>query len=559
MTTCLDTSTTTTADTATACGADTSPHSAFSIPHSPLGAAAPAPLALSTHFSLTVNGRRIAVHQARVSAIPFNRVWPGHQRPLDQTELASFATFDADFLTPAVLIITLLDDHPRASTFATDAIALRPVAWNLSPAVDRTRRTLTLRLDRPRHFTVEIGGQHHALHLFANPPADYELPAPDSPDLLHFGPGIHHAGLILPRSGQTIHIAEGAIVYGAILVRHADNVRIVGRGILDTSPFLRGQEADETKPGGELFARGLALGIPRENLNYTGNITAIASANLTIDGIILRDSPLWSTNIRNGCRHVTINNLKIIGQWRYNADGINICSSSHIRVSRCFIRSFDDGIIARGTHMLGENTPLHDMRVTDCVIWCDWGRALEVWTGHKSASISRVVYENIQIIRTTHIALGLQVWWGSPDTTVSNIRFEDISIEAHPDALPPHIQEDDNHPYPFPPDTSRAFHIPDLFCANLCNPGEEWQKYFASTPGTTAKRSVYYGCITLKNIRYTGPDTPSPRIIVGSGDDILQIHNIHLENIRINDQASTPPIPLNLTTHSNVQHLTFRS
>lgn len=522
----------------------------------PIGAPVGPELGLSTHFAVKVDGHPIPVHQARVSAVPFNRVWPGHQRPIDQTELASFVSFDADFSRPVTLHITILPGHPRAADFSAASVTLRPAEYALIPQIDHTSRALSVVLDRPRHFTVEIGGQHHALHVFANPPSDYELPETDSPDLIHFGPGVHHAGLILPRSGQTVHLAEGAVVYGAILVHHADHVRVVGRGILDGGPFLRGQEADENKPGGELFARGLALGIPRENLNYTGNITAIDSDDLLIDGVILRDSPLWSVNIRNGCRRVVIRNVKIVGQWRYNADGINICSSSHVRVSDCFIRSFDDCVIARGTHMLGENTPLHDLHVARCVLWCDWGRALEVWTGAKNARISDVVYEDIHIVRATHIALDVFSWWGAPDTTVSNIRFENISIEARADALPPLEQIDDAHVYPQNP--PGVPHVPDLFCANLEDPGEAWRKYFPDTQ-VNAERRVRFRDIVLKNIRYTGPESPPPRIRIGSGDDALQVQGIHLENIRVNPRPTSPSSPLCFTAHGNVRDLVFHS
>jgi hypothetical protein len=47
--------------------------------------------ALSEHYELRVNGQAVPVYACRVSAVPFNQVWPGYQRPLDQTELAGNA------------------------------------------------------------------------------------------------------------------------------------------------------------------------------------------------------------------------------------------------------------------------------------------------------------------------------------------------------------------------------------------------------------------------------------------------------------------------------------
>jgi len=55
---------------------------------------APAGETLSEDYTLRVNGRAVPVYSCRVSAVPFNQVWPGYQRPVDQTELAGFAYWE---------------------------------------------------------------------------------------------------------------------------------------------------------------------------------------------------------------------------------------------------------------------------------------------------------------------------------------------------------------------------------------------------------------------------------------------------------------------------------
>jgi len=46
-------------------------------------------------YEVRVNGQPVELNTARVSAVPLNRRWPGHQREREQSELINFLSLSA--------------------------------------------------------------------------------------------------------------------------------------------------------------------------------------------------------------------------------------------------------------------------------------------------------------------------------------------------------------------------------------------------------------------------------------------------------------------------------
>ena len=65
---------------------------------------------LCDDYAVTVDGLEAPVWSCRVSAQPFNRIWPGYQRSLDQTELSGFATWQTNEKTNRVVVTVKRDD-----------------------------------------------------------------------------------------------------------------------------------------------------------------------------------------------------------------------------------------------------------------------------------------------------------------------------------------------------------------------------------------------------------------------------------------------------------------
>ncbi|MFA6815007.1 MAG: glycosyl hydrolase family 28 protein [Lentisphaeria bacterium] len=365
-------------------------------------------------MKVQLNNKDIVVYDTFVSKYPIDQVWNGYQREKSQRARAYFATFDIDGKSVLELKFT---------TKIVPDIRIRPGKLNLDfLKVDDF--TLTMNLEKPCQFVVENGDE--VIHVFCNEVFHYEQKSDD----LYFGPGVHDVGVLALKSGQRVCLDEGAIVYGAIVGYKVENVEVVGRGILDSSKLLRLHEAKSDEPGGEVlnYFKGLGYGV--KEVVVCGNLALWNCKNIKISGIILVDSPSWSVITRNGCKDIVFDNIKIVGQWRYNSDGIDICTSENVLVQNCFVRSFDDCLVVRAPYLYGENAPCKKIRFEHCVLWCDWGKNLEIWCGEKECVITDVLFEDLYLIKITHYAMSITTTYGSASTRVKNIRYRNIFLDS---------------------------------------------------------------------------------------------------------------------------------
>ncbi len=389
-------------------------------------------------YRVFLDEEEIPVYSARTSKIPFNRVWEGSQRPLEQTDISYFVTFDVR--KPLKLRIDVSEDALRN-------VEIRPYEFGLShtESISENGGTITIQIDRPRLFTVEINGLQSTLAVFANPPYVYESRKGD----IVFKKGVHHAGLIVPESGERVILEEGAVVYGAIYIKDSENVTVEGRGILDCSPYRRGNDMHRTEENSVVQKALKNRGLSDVDCYYSGIVTVYNSKNVVLDGIILRDSPMWTLIVRNGCRNVCMNNIKIIGQWRYNSDGVDICNSRACILQDSFVRSFDDCVVVRAPYLDGEEGECSDIVVRNNVLWCDWGKNLEIWSGHKDSHIHSVVFSDNYLIHVCMTAVSVDTWYGSESIRTENVVYENLSVYADENAYAPQYQGSDTQSFDY--------------------------------------------------------------------------------------------------------------
>ena len=454
-----------------------------------------------------IGDRELALHTVRVSKVPFNKFWAGEQRSVSQSEEAYFVSFDMD--SPVVIEIEIGRDF--------DSYEIRPLSKELTKK--QSGRRISISVNEPMQCTLEVDGRHHALHIFANPVSK----KPDG-DIIYYGKGEHKADLIWLKSNQTLYIDEGAMVHGIVYAKDAENVRIMGRGVLDASPYRRGN--DDHAGGREVIDDLLSRGFTSVDMKYHGNIVLNHCKNCLIEGVVLCDAPMWSAIIRNDSENITVDNIKIVGQWRYNADGINICTSKNVTVKNSFVRSFDDCIITRGAYLEGERGNVENVLVENCVLWCDWGKSLETWCGHKPTEIKNVTFRNNCLIHLNAVAMNITVWYGSNHSVVDNVLYENIFIDLDEKYLFNAMESCDN-----PVFEEKFGHIPRALSVRVERLGKmlDLGSQRCEEVEDLSYFDVSFSNITYKNVRYYGKGDALPTVIKKHSE----IHR--LENIRAVD------------------------
>jgi hypothetical protein len=313
---------------------------------------------------------------------------------LDKPQDASMAYFD---FSGAVEVFV------QKNNGNVQSVKIRPSSYEIKPVLNGNSITFTL--TEPRKISIEFDGDKlHNLHLFANP-IETERPDPNDPNVVYFGPGVH-----MPKdlpgeafnisSGKTVYIAGGAIVRGKLLCDKVENVRIIGRGIIDQPQ--RGVEIRH-------------------------------SSNVTIDGIIVVN-PKHYTVFAGGSDHLTIRNLKSFSASSWS-DGLDFMSCSDVTIDDVFMRNSDD-CIAVYAHRWEFYGDVKNYSVTNSTLWADVAHPINIGvhgnTEKTGEVIENLLFKNIDILEQDEddpSAEGCMAIQAADMNLVRNVRFEDIRVD----------------------------------------------------------------------------------------------------------------------------------
>ena len=317
------------------------------------------------------------------------------QVDLDKPQDASMVQFDMG--SPVEVMV-------KKNNGTVREVAIRPLNNNI--ACRQVQNAVFFTLDKPQNLSVEFNGDRlHNLHLFANP-MEEEVYSEEAKGVMFFGPGIHRPkdlpnNQIRIPSNTTVYLAPGAVLKAKLLVDNAENVRIIGRGILDHP--VRGIEITDAK-------------------------------NVLIDGITVVNTEHY-TVFGGGSSEIVIRNLKTFSckSW---SDGIDMMCCRKVLVDNVFLRTGDD-CIALYNHRWNWWGGSSDITVRNSVLWADVAHPINVG-GHGDPDsltgevIENLTFHNIDILEHDEddpLYQGCMTVDCGDKNWVRNVLFEDIRVE----------------------------------------------------------------------------------------------------------------------------------
>ena len=351
---------------------------------------------LNEKFKVSVNGIIVPVYSARICTEDMQgRHAAGIIEQADMHyDLTGFASFDMK-KRPAKVTVSV-DEHIFTAK-------ILPTSFDIKSTIKDN--SISFEVDKPQHVTVEVNGDHiRSLHLFVNP-EETNIPDPNDPNVIYFGPGIHEITSISVDDNKTVYIAGGAVVRG-----------ILGEdGRRGASFQLRGKNISFRGRG--IFDQGL---VPRTRARQTMSVTV---DDLKMEGVIFCNSSQWTISLRD-CNNVHIDNIKLFGH-RANSDGIDINSSLDVLVENCFLRTWDDLIVVKTLKNSGQDAGR--IRVRKCVLYNEIAHALSIGA-ELTRKVEDVVFEDCDIIGDHGREWTLRIYH-TDKALIKNVRFENIRIE----------------------------------------------------------------------------------------------------------------------------------
>ena len=180
---------------------------------------------------------------------------------------------------------------------------------------------------------------------------------------------------------------RGSCLIGAV---DATNIAVTGEGTIDGrgESFLQYNIVQLRKTldvDKELWERAVR--------NRPFLLRFVRCKNVRLTDITLRQPAAWTCHLYQ-CMNVDIESITIYSHAHRNNDGIDIDSSSNIRINGCYIDSGDDAVCVKATSPL----PVEHVSVTNCILKSNWG-AIKLGT-ESMGDFRDITFDSCRIFHT---------------------------------------------------------------------------------------------------------------------------------------------------------------
>ncbi|KAE8381913.1 hypothetical protein BDV26DRAFT_278509 [Aspergillus bertholletiae] len=348
---------------------------------------------------------------------------------------------------------------------------IRPYSYGIKPTVKKN--TIYFTLDRPRNVVVQVNDDiFDTLQLLTNA-IETNIPSPDDPNVLYFGPGIDHGpsssnGTLVVPSGKTVYLAPGAVVTSRLAFQNATSGSIQGRGVIN----------------------------PRSS----GGILIEWSSNILVKDILIVGAKGFSVTTGTS-KNITMSGIRSISSTG-NGDGIDFFCSEDVLINGVFLRNSDDNI-ALYQHRWNYYGNSRNITVQNSSLWADWAHPINIGTHGNTDSpetMDGVTIRNIDILDHREP----QMWYQGciainpgDSNLIQNVHIEDVRVE-------------------------------DFRLGQLLNFRVMYNSKYNTSPGRGI-RNVY-----IKDLVYDGSHA-NPSLFLGYDKD-RSISNVTFVNLKINDK-----------------------
>ncbi len=421
--------------------------------------------------------------------------------------------YDAPFASYAVFDFTGKVDVEIRADRDIKWVDVRPLSKGIKPEFKDS--TIHITLTQPCNLSIELNGDYlnFPLYLFTNAPEE-NAPGPGDKGVIYFEGGkVHDAGLISPKSGETVYIAGGAVVKGVINAKGVENVKVMGRGI------LLGSEN-----------RALAREFKTRFVEFTD------CKNILVKDILLVDSHTWQI-VPFNTENIEVDGVRILSD-NGSDDGIDIVRSRGVKIHNCFIHTKDDCIAIKSFGDYPSDVNCENIEVENCVFWnAAWGNGLEIGFELRSDYVRNIVFSNSDVI---HVQAGAVFSIHNADNSiVENVVFKDIRVEDARQKLIDLAIFLSQYSVDRPQSTEER---EKLYLRGA------WDGVLEVPAGQEAEHSKYRGQIrniVFKNISVEGY---LPYSLINGFDESHQVQNVVIQNLTVCGHKVTTPEELKLHT-----------